>query len=116
MESNERSEGAEKLGVKSDKEKLQYRLLPSKAVREIVHVLTLGASKKYAPFNWLHVPNARERYYDAAMRHLELWKTGEQRDPEWNLHHLAHAGCCILFILGIELRDPEAVFPPVDPT
>lgn len=85
-------------GRKFDGDKLSYGLLPPKALQETVHVLTLGAHK-YEPDNWKYVPDAQNRYFDALMRHLWAWKSGEQNDPETGLNHLSHAACNIMFIL-----------------
>lgn len=52
--------------------------------------------------NWQHVENPRERYYDAAMRHLYAWFNGESKDLETGESHLAHAICCLLFLLWFE--------------
>lgn len=93
--------------MKFDQGKDLWHLLPIKAVTEIVKVLTFGA-KKYAPDNWQRVPNRKARYYDAMMRHTQAWRLGEQDDPETGIHHLAHAGCCLLFLLSEELGfDPK---------
>lgn len=89
-------------GSKLDGGKAQFHLLPWEAVREVVKVLEFGA-RKYAPGNWRLVPNATERYGDAAIRHLAAWQGGERCDPESGLHHLAHAGCCVLFALAFEV-------------
>lgn len=88
-------------GRKFDDDKLRWDLLPTEPVREIVRVLTLGA-KKYAPDNWKHVDEWRRRYYAASMRHLTAWWEGERDDPETGIHHLAHVGCCILFLLWLD--------------
>ena len=85
-------------GRKFDGDKPQYGLLPPKALKETVKVLTLGA-QKYEPDNWKIVPDAQSRYFDALMRHLWDWKSGEKLDPETGISHLAHACCNILFIL-----------------
>ena len=86
-----------KAGTKLDQNKPQWSLLPFKQLEDVVKVLTAGVSK-YAPYNWVHVPNAKERYFSACMRHLSAWKQGEQYDPETKLPHLSHAICCLLFI------------------
>lgn len=52
--------------------------------------------------NWKTLPDARRRYYDAAIRHLTAWWDGECNDPESNLPHLAHAACCIIFLLWLD--------------
>lgn len=91
-------------GLKLDTEKDRWDLLPIKAVRGIVQVLTFGA-RKYAPDNWKHVPDARRRYYAAALRHMAAWWEGEQVDQESGLPHLAHAGCCLLFLASLPITD-----------
>lgn len=90
-------------GVKYDGGKLRWALLPLAPVQEIIKVLMFGA-KKYSDDNWMRVPDAQRRYYEAALRHITAWWDGEALDPESGLHHLAHAGCCILFALWFELK------------
>jgi hypothetical protein len=92
-------------GVKYDGSKRRYSLLPWAAVRSVVDVLEYGA-RKYAPDNWRKVPDARRRYYDATMRHVDAWWAGELLDSESHLPHLAHAACCVIFLLAFEL-DPS---------
>jgi hypothetical protein len=88
-------------GIKHDTGKPRWSLLPDGTVELVVRVLEAGAIK-YTPGNWQKVPNARTRYYDALMRHVNAWWSGETRDPETHLHHLAHAACCILFLLWLD--------------
>lgn len=88
-------------GRKDDAGKLPYDLLPWGAVSQVVAVLQYGA-KKYAPDNWRQVKDWRRRYFSAACRHLISWVTGEKLDPETGLHHLAHAACCVLFMLDLD--------------
>lgn len=94
-------------GRKDDAGKDRWSLLPWDAVREVVKVLTFGAAKKYKPNNWQFVPDARIRYEDALERHLFAWRTGERLDPESGFNHLAHAGCCVLFLLWFDLRSSK---------
>jgi hypothetical protein len=90
-------------GKKFDKGKPQYGLLPPQALQETVNVLTFGA-QKYEPNNWRKVDNATERYFNAAQRHLWAHKIGFKTDEESGLPHLAHALCCIMFMLELELE------------
>jgi hypothetical protein len=92
-------------GKKHDVNKPRYSLLPWEALAEIVQVLEFGAAK-YGVDNWRKVPNAQQRYFDALVRHIVAWRSGEADDPESGLPHLAHAGCCVLFLLALELDDP----------
>jgi hypothetical protein len=91
-------------GVKYDNDKPQWSLLPFKALKEVVDVLTYGA-KKYAPDNWKKVPNARQRYIDAGFRHLTAYASGEKLDSETGKSHLAHAICCLLYLLAFEIGE-----------
>jgi hypothetical protein len=90
-------------GVKHDAGKLRYDLVPDGAEAAVVAVLTYGA-KKYAPENWRKVEEPKARYYAAARRHMAAWRAGEAFDPESGLHHLAHAACCLLFLLDVEVQ------------
>lgn len=91
-------------GVKYDSGKPQWSLLPFKALTEVVEVLTYGA-KKYAPDNWKKVPDARRRYIDAGFRHFTAYASGETHDPETGKHHLAHAICCLLYLIAFDLGE-----------
>ncbi len=99
-------------GVKYDEDKLQWSLLPFRALKEVVAVLGFGA-KKYAPDNWQRVPDASTRYVDAAFRHLTDWHLKERLDGETGKSHLAHAICCLLFLLWFEQEEREDASPRV---
>lgn len=89
-------------GRKFDGNKLEYGLLPPLALKAVVEILTIGA-QKYERDNWKHVPDAKRRYFDAAMRHMWDSKSGEKYDEETNKSHLAHAICNLMFLLEKEL-------------
>lgn len=88
-------------GRKYDKGKPDYTLLPWNAVEEVVRVLDFGA-RKYARDNWKYVQDADMRYLAAAFRHLAAHAQGELVDEETGISHLAHASCCVLFLLSME--------------
>jgi hypothetical protein len=90
-------------GAKHDTGKPRWSLLPTGTVAAVVRVLEHGALK-YGAGNWTLVPEARTRYYDAAQRHLQAWWEGELFDPESKEPHLAHAACCMLFLMWFELN------------
>ncbi len=90
-------------GRKNDQGKLRWSLVPLDAMREVVRVL-MGGADQYAPDNWVEVENARERYYNAGVRHVTTWYEGDSIDAQWGLHHLAHGICCFLFLLALSLR------------
>jgi hypothetical protein len=76
-----------------------------------VRVLNFGASK-YSDRNW-EKGILWSRVSAAAIRHQWTWlhaKPLDQdgRDPQTGYSHLAHAGCCIVFLLAYEARRMEA--------
>lgn len=89
-------------GHKADAGKLGYHLLPSDAIEEVVKVLDFGAAK-YSERNWERGMRF-SRPFSAMMRHMWAWWRGEDKDPESGLSHLAHAACCVLFLLAYEER------------
>lgn len=74
------------------------------ALEEVFNNGTFGANK-YTPSGWKSVLNADERYLDAALRHLNLYVKGEQRDKESNTHHLGAVVWNILAVLQLELEN-----------
>lgn len=89
-------------GTKHDSEKIRLELLPIEALEEISKVLGKGAIK-YDDWNWAK-GMAWLRLVGACLRHLFAFIRGENNDPETGLSHLAHAGCCILFLLTYVLK------------
>ena len=88
-------------GKKYDQDKSRVDLIDPDWLEDVGRVMGFGA-KKYAPNNWKIVPNAIERYEAAAFRHMSKYKQGQKIDPEFGVHHLAHAACNILFLLWFE--------------
>ncbi len=86
-------------GKKFDDGKPRWDLMPFGAISQITDVITYGA-KKYGANNWQALLSPDGRYFAACMRHLVAWRLGEHIDPESKCLHLAHAGCCILFMLS----------------
>lgn len=89
-------------GVKFDHDKVPLHLLPPELMIEVGKVLQFGAVK-YAPRNW-ELGMDWHRPYAALLRHMLSWWGGEDLDPETGLSHLAHAGCCIAFLIAYDQR------------
>ena len=87
-------------GVKHDAGKPRMDLLPPEALREIAAVLAFGA-QKYDAHNW-RKGVAYSRLIAACLRHLFAWVGREDKDPESGRSHLAHAACCLLFLITFE--------------
>ena len=93
-------------GIKHDSKKPKMNLLPPKAIVEVAKVLTFGA-QKYGPENWKELEDLQNRYTAGALRHIFAHMDGEKLDPETGLSHMAHALCCLLFKLEIELENAK---------
>ena len=90
------------MASKKDEGKNRLDLWPPDVYEEIGKVLTYGATK-YASRAW----EEGMRWgscYAALQRHLQAWWRGESTDPETGYSHLAHASCCLIFLLAYELR------------
>lgn len=91
--------------LKFDSDKLPLNLLSTEAMNQTAAVLKFGA-EKYAEHNW-RKGFAWSRPLAAAMRHITAFNDGEDCDPESGLSHLAHAACCIMFLLEFQKTHPE---------
>jgi len=91
--------------LKFDQNKLPLNLLSTEALNQTAAVLQFGA-QKYAEHNW-RKGFAWSRPLAAAMRHITAFNAGEDKDPESGLSHLAHAMCCIMFLLEFEKTHQE---------
>jgi hypothetical protein len=88
-------------GVKADAGKPDWSLLDLRQIEGCVKVLTFGA-QKYARDNWKKVPDGKNRYYAALLRHLTAWQAGEKIDPESGMNHLDHAMCNLYFLRSFD--------------
>jgi len=89
-------------GVKHDQGKPRMDLIPPELLTEVAKILTFGADK-YDDRNW---EKGMEwgRVYAALQRHLWAWWNKEDKDEETGESHLAHAACCISFLIAYEKR------------
>lgn len=83
--------------------KAPLALLPRNALCAIAGVIEHGA-QKYAPWNWMDNSQAQarvEELHNALLRHVYSSSDPSQPDidEESGIHHLAHAGACILILL-----------------
>lgn len=92
-------------GVKHDQDKPEMALLSSIALLETAKVMTFG-KLKYSANNW-RGGFAWTRPLSAALRHIFAYLGGQDKDPETGISHLAHAICCLMFVLEFEVTHPE---------
>lgn len=86
------------VGRKDDNDKPMMDLIPPRAELALAQVLTFGA-QKYGAWNWSQVDDLERRYLAAVMRHINAYRAGEVMDRESGLPHLAHAMCCLAFLI-----------------
>lgn len=90
-------------GKKFDSGKPRVSLLSSDAILEIAKVATMGA-EKYSPQNW-RGGMKWSRLMDATQRHLLAYNSGNRKDSESGLSHLAHAAWNIMALLEYEANN-----------
>jgi hypothetical protein len=97
---------------KYDDGKPDMSLLSPIAITKIAEVMSFGR-KKYAAHNWRAGFNW-SRLIAAALRHILSYLGGEDKDPESGLSHLAHASCCLMFLLEFEVthKDKDDRYKP----
>lgn len=92
-------------GVKHDLGKTPLDLLPMGALFEVGEILKFGAAK-YAAYNWAK-GMSYSRLIAASLRHIFAFNQGQDLDPETNRSHIAHALCCLLFLMEYEHRKEQ---------
>lgn len=92
-------------GRKEDNNKSPLSLISRRANELEAQALAFGA-RKYDAWNWAKGMKW-SRLLDAALRHLYAYADGEDLDSESGLSHLAHARCCVGFLLDYEKSHPE---------
>ncbi len=94
-------------GTKDDSQKPMMHLLPMGALFGASQVLTMGA-KKYTPNGYKTVPDAKNRYTSALLRHLTSIQEGEEFDEESGLPHIDHITCCALILSWHQKNSTES--------
>ena len=71
--------------------------VPPIAIMALGEAMQTGADK-YGIFNWRETTVSATVFYDAMMRHLQAWYSGEDFAEDTRVHHLAHvmAGAAIV--------------------
>lgn len=92
-------------GIKHDAGKAPLGLIPRSALNAEAMVMAFGA-EKYSRDNW-RSGIRWSRLIDAALRHITAYNDGEDTDEETGLSHLAHARCCLAFLIEYAQTHPE---------
>ncbi len=101
--------GQHEPGAKLDAGKLRPFLVYKGFIHALQELWNNGSkgAVKYTPEGWKTVPNAKERYMDAAFRHMDKHTLGELRDDETNTHHLVAAAWSLLAVAELELSEMD---------
>lgn len=73
--------------LRKDDGKIRFDLIPPEALFELAKLYTNGA-KKYKDRGW-EEGMSWGRCFGAMMRHAWKWMSGEDYDPETEVHHMA---------------------------
>lgn len=92
-------------GMRFNKGKVRWSLVPQSALKPMVEVLEFGASK-YAPFNWQKGLSMNE-ILESMKRHLDELMEGRDHDVESTLHHIGHIQCNAMFYEWMRQNKPE---------
>jgi hypothetical protein len=92
-------------GLRFNKNKPKWSLVPQSALLPMVEVLDFGA-KKYAPFNWAKGLSIRE-VCESLKRHLDDFMEGQNNDSESGLSHIGHMQCNTMFLSWLMEKRPD---------
>lgn len=95
----------EKKGLRYNKSKPQWSLVPQSALIPMVRVLEFGA-EKYSPYNWMNGLSVKE-ICESMKRHLDSFMEGENDDSESQLSHIGHIQCNAMFLSWMMENRPD---------
>ena len=85
--------------LKNDSGKPTYDLIPFELLADVNKVLEHGR-KSYGLNNWRKEKGFKmSRPFNALLRHMFAWWSGEDNDKQTGISHLAHAMCNLLFLM-----------------
>jgi hypothetical protein len=102
MSKDYKPEAPKPMAMNEDLGKIRYTLVPNRSTRVIAEIFTKGA-KKYAIDNWklLTVSNR----IDAALRHIDSFRSGERNDAQDGFHNLLMAAADLIMAAENDLGD-----------
>lgn len=63
----------------------------------------LHGALKYGHFNWREKPVSASTYVDAAIRHINEWREGNETASDSGVHHLGHAVACLNILMDAQI-------------
>jgi len=91
---------------KFDATKVRVDLLPIDPMLQIANVFGFGAKKYFANSYRQGETVVWSRTYGSIMRHMMAFWSGEDKDPESGLPHLAHAGTQLFILMEHTANNP----------
>lgn len=79
-------------------DKVPLHLWPSTATA-VGSIALLNGALKYGRSNWRVAGVRSSIYYDAAIRHLNAWFEGEEKDPDDGVDHLGAVLACVAILV-----------------
>lgn len=89
--------------LKNCQDKALIHLVPLNVIQEVAIVYTSNFAQ-YGE-DWKGLPNAKDIFYDAMMRHLIAWHSGEKVDPDDGKLHIIKVVANAIFLAWHELKD-----------
>lgn len=89
--------------MKTEEGKPPLGLIPREFLESTSLALDFGNKTKYSRHSW-RKGMEWQRLIDAALRHVTAFNDGEDTDPDSGLSHLAHASCCIAFLITYQAK------------
>lgn len=89
-------------GLRYDKGKIRWDLLPWDVLKEIAEVYTKGA-EKYAPRNW-EKGMPWSKCWRPLLSHFYQWMMKKDRDEELGTYHMAMVAWNAMALMAYELR------------
>lgn len=88
--------------LKNCQDKALIHLVPLNVIQEVAIVYTSNFAQ-YGE-DWKGLPNAKDIFYDAMMRHLIAWHSGEKVDPDDGKLHIIKVVGNAIFLAWHELK------------
>jgi hypothetical protein len=77
--------------------------IPLSALLALLEALYDG-KLKYSPLNWRENPVEAQTYVEAALRHLQLWKVGEEKTRDTLVSNLGAVMACCTILIDAQLH------------
>lgn len=92
--------------------KRRWSLMPLDVFGAIIDVMQWAIERETPPpyerDSWRDLVAWRELYSEALLRHMTAWQSGEERDSESGMLHVAHMGACAAILIARSIENNPA--------